>query len=188
MEPIGLAVGVIGLAGLFSTCLDAVDKIQTYRSFGTDSKDLQAQLTADRLRFEQWGRQVGFDNGKLSADHHSALDDSETSSAVEGLLLIVQRICSETDDAGPVGDKLSSKAHVQSSHRAPTESKRRKVTWSLWGKDERTEQIKLFGRLVQQLHNLVPPSEKNSLAVQGMHLTYRLVNSDALMLPYRSSL
>lgn len=37
MEPVGLAVGVLGLAGLFSTCLEAVDKVQSYRSFGVDS-------------------------------------------------------------------------------------------------------------------------------------------------------
>ncbi|KAH7129676.1 hypothetical protein B0J13DRAFT_563207 [Dactylonectria estremocensis] len=52
MEPVGLAIGAAGLAGLFSSCLEAVDKVQSYKSFKTDSHVFDAQFRAKKLRFE----------------------------------------------------------------------------------------------------------------------------------------
>ncbi|RKK65316.1 hypothetical protein BFJ69_g16387 [Fusarium oxysporum] len=37
-----------------------------------------------------------------------------------------------------------------------------KMSWALWGKGKRTEQVEIFEKLVQQLHNLVPPSMGNN--------------------------
>ncbi|RYP08950.1 hypothetical protein DL764_001561 [Monosporascus ibericus] len=59
MEPVGLAVGILGLAGLFSSCLEAIEKVHSYRAFGSDSHTLDAQFKAEKLRFGQWGRAVG---------------------------------------------------------------------------------------------------------------------------------
>ncbi|KAH7128917.1 ankyrin-1, partial [Dactylonectria macrodidyma] len=56
MEPIGLAVGIAGLAGLFSSCLEAVDMIHTYLSFGADSQVLDTRFRAAKVRLEKWGR------------------------------------------------------------------------------------------------------------------------------------
>ncbi|KAK7403824.1 hypothetical protein QQX98_010395 [Neonectria punicea] len=84
MEPINFAVGVIGLAGLFSSCLDAVDKVQTYRSFGSDSHVLDTRFTAAKVRLETWGRRVGFIEKALSEDHHPALDDRDIAAVVQG--------------------------------------------------------------------------------------------------------
>lgn len=139
MEPAGLAVGVLGLAGLFNSCLEAVGKVQSYRSFTVDSQELDAQLNAERIRFEQWGQQVGFSRGQVSASHHHALDNPKTSCAVEDLFFIIRRICESDDDP----------------QRLP--SKRRRLAWALRGKGERTEEVKLFGNIVQLLHHLVPP-------------------------------
>jgi hypothetical protein len=36
------------------------------------------------------------------------------------------------------------------------------MTWALWGKGGRTEQVELFEKLVQELHNLVPPNTGES--------------------------
>ncbi|KAK2016068.1 ankyrin-1, partial [Colletotrichum eremochloae] len=65
MEPVGLAVGVVGLAGLFSTCLEAVQKIDSYKNFGRDSRFLEAQFNASKHRFTEWGQAVGFENGRF---------------------------------------------------------------------------------------------------------------------------
>ncbi|KAH7124619.1 prion-inhibition and propagation-domain-containing protein [Dactylonectria macrodidyma] len=165
MEPFGLAVGIAGLAGLFSSCLEAVEKVQSYRSFGADSQVLDTQFKAEKLRFEQWGRQVGFDRGTPSADHHQALDDPDISSAVRDLLLIIDNICNANGASrrpllagtGLAQDELFRASQAQPSRTTPSESKRRKLAWALGGRGERTEQVNLLGRVVQQLHNLVPP-------------------------------
>ncbi|RYP23453.1 hypothetical protein DL767_008810 [Monosporascus sp. MG133] len=169
MEPVGLAVGILGLAGLFSSCLEAAEKVHSYRAFGSDSHTLNAQFKAEKLRFEQWGRAVGFDQGKLSADHHHALDDPDTSLAARDLLLIIQNICDTSDNFPLAKHGLFLTSHGQQPSRsASSESKRHKIAWALRGKGERNDQVKLFGRLVQQLHNLVPPDgAKDTRPVRG---------------------
>ncbi|KAK4077226.1 hypothetical protein Purlil1_12440 [Purpureocillium lilacinum] len=44
MEAAGLVIGVAGLAGLFNSCLEAVDKVQSYQTFGADSHVLDTRL------------------------------------------------------------------------------------------------------------------------------------------------
>ncbi|KAH7124364.1 prion-inhibition and propagation, helo domain-containing protein, partial [Dactylonectria macrodidyma] len=160
MEPVGLAVGIAGLAGLFSSCLEAVERVQSYGSFGADSQVLDTQFKAEKLRLEQWGRHVGFDRGKPLADHHQALDDPDISSAVRDLLLIIDNICNANGASRRpllAGTGLARASQAQPSRTAPSESKRRNLAWALGGKGERTEQVNLLGRVVQQLHSLVPP-------------------------------
>lgn len=165
MEAAGLALGIAGLAGLFGSCLEVIEKVQYYRAFGSDSQDLEAQFNAEKLRFERWGRQVGFDKGVLAQQHHQSLEDPETRLTVTGLLEVVKKIYQAGDghsqpalNARQLKHDPFSENQIQLSRNAPSESKRRRFAWALWGKEERTEQVKLFGNIVQQLHNIVPPT------------------------------
>jgi Ras family protein A len=45
MEPIGLAVGVAGLAGLFSTCIECFNIVQRGRYLGRDYLILETKYT-----------------------------------------------------------------------------------------------------------------------------------------------
>ncbi|RYP68260.1 hypothetical protein DL771_006762 [Monosporascus sp. 5C6A] len=174
MEPVSLAVGITGLAGLaslFNTCLDAVVRVQSYNDFKDDSQTLDVQFNAEKLRFEKWGQAVGLDPEKLPADHHHALDDPDTFSAVQDLLRTIHKIYNANGIsprrpflAGTqlAKDGLFSASHARPSHGAPSESKRRKLAWALGGKEERADQVKLFRELVQQLHDLVPPDGAKS--------------------------
>ena len=51
MEPAGLTLGVVGLASLFSTCMECFDYIQLSRSFGKDygSVFFDSLLTMGRI-------------------------------------------------------------------------------------------------------------------------------------------
>ncbi|QPC57799.1 hypothetical protein HYE67_000030 [Fusarium culmorum] len=169
METAGLVIGVAGLAGLFTSCIEALDKIQSYRTFGTDSHVLNTRFKAARARFERWGPGVGIEQGRLKHAHHPALDDKAVSDAVAELLhIIVEAIC----DAGNVpprrarGSGIDNKDSVERGRPTPRntmhESKTKKMSWALWGKGKRTEQVEIFEKLVQQLHNLVPPSMGNN--------------------------
>ncbi|KAJ9130106.1 hypothetical protein NKR23_g12345 [Pleurostoma richardsiae] len=92
MEPVGLAVGIVGLVGLFSTCLEVIDKVQYYKTFANDSHVLDSQFNAEKLRFEQWGRAVGLAPGTPSANHHDALDEPDVRAVVGDILSIVRSI------------------------------------------------------------------------------------------------
>ncbi|KAF6788786.1 ankyrin repeat domain-containing protein 52 [Colletotrichum sojae] len=177
MEPVGLAVGVAGLAGLFSTCLEAVQRVDSYKNYGRDSRSLAAQFDADKHRLEQWGQAVGIEKTKLSDAHHPALDNQKTFSLVQRLLVSIQDFCSGADDAiepQPLladgefpTNKLLSTQLARSRHGAPTDSKWRKVAWALRGKTKSTDQIQTFALLVQCLYNVVPPDD-----AKGIRLGY----------------
>jgi hypothetical protein len=170
METAGLVIGVAGLAGLFTSCLEALDKLQSYQTFGTDSHVLDTRFRAAKARFERWGPGVGIEQGRLKHAHHSALDDKAVSDAVAELLhIIVGEIC-DADNVPPRrarGTGFDNKDSIERGRPMPRnamhESKTKKLSWALWGKGKRTEQVEIFEKLVQQLHNLVPPSMGNSL-------------------------
>ncbi len=53
------------IAGLFSACLDAVEKVAAYRSSDDDYINLSKQFDADKHRLRQWVRCVGMSKGEL---------------------------------------------------------------------------------------------------------------------------
>lgn len=44
MEPVGLAIGVLGIAGLFKSCIDNFDIVVKAREFGADFDLLCTQV------------------------------------------------------------------------------------------------------------------------------------------------
>jgi hypothetical protein len=153
MEPVGVAIGVLGLAGLFSSCLEAVEKVQSYRTSTADSHVLNIRFDATKVRFERWGARVGINQLGASHPHHPALDDKNVCTTVENLLKLINSI----DDASNTASYKDSNSQRSHGPRGIAfDSRRRRVGWALWGKAARTEQVALFETLVQQLHDLVP--------------------------------
>ncbi|KAL6793087.1 ankyrin repeat-containing domain protein [Trichoderma sp. SZMC 28012] len=169
MDPVGLAVGVIGLAGLFSTCLDLVKRVDSYKHFKKDEQILATQFAAYRLRFERWGKTLGLDQTALSGnqtvssgnqtvlsgnltlsgnrtalseDQHEALGDSDTLETVRKLIEIIREILSD-----------------QKPFRISLRPRKAKLSWALKGKAKKEDQVELFGKLIQHLHHLVPIEE-----------------------------
>ncbi|VUC30448.1 unnamed protein product [Clonostachys rosea] len=164
MELAGLVVGVAGLAGIFSSCVGAIERVQSYHAYAADSGALATRFKVAKVRFEGWGAAVGIQDSKLLADHHPALDDpSRIEVITEMLQIILKAICDEnhkfSTQARP--SKLHNNATLRSNatHASTSsESKKRKVQWALWGKDGRMERVELFEKLVDGLHHLVSPS------------------------------
>lgn len=61
-EAIGLVVGFVGLAGLFSTCVDCFKLVQVYDSRSSDYEILQTMLDNQQFHFMAWGKACGFMN------------------------------------------------------------------------------------------------------------------------------
>ena len=59
MEPTGLVVGVAGLAGAFTACVDCFEYIQLGRRFGQDYGKCLLKLDAEKLRLSRWGVAMG---------------------------------------------------------------------------------------------------------------------------------
>lgn len=62
MEPAGLAVGVVGLAGLFSTCLQCFEYIEYGKHFGSDYQIAAIKLDVCRLRLSRWATSIGLND------------------------------------------------------------------------------------------------------------------------------
>jgi hypothetical protein len=157
MEVTGLAVGVVGLAGLFSACLDSLSRFQSYRESNSETHVLDTRFRAARARFEQWGVSVGISNGRLQPNHHPGLDDKEPAALIESILQIIAKtICDE--------------AILQRTRAAPrfqngqfgglSQTRGKRLKWALGGKESRNEQVDIFEKLVQQLYTLIPPEDK----------------------------
>lgn len=154
MEVAGLVVGVAGLAGLYSACLDAVERVKSYRSFGADSSAIDVQLTAVKVRLENWGKAVGFVDGNLNPDHHAALDDENTCQSTKEVFQLIQSTCGAEKNPEPASFRAWQRPATQAVSRGE------KFAWALGGRLKRKEKLALLTELVQRLHDLVPPGQK----------------------------
>ena len=74
MEVAGLVVGVAGLSGLFTACIDCFELVQRGRYLGKDFYLLETRFSNQRLRLEAWGRACGL----AGADaYDTRLDEDE---------------------------------------------------------------------------------------------------------------
>jgi len=92
----GTVVGFARLASLFSTCLDVIDKVDSYRDYAFESQSIVAQFEANKLLFQKWAQNVGIDTRKSKDTHHRDLDNPKTGLMVERILLSIQEIFSKT--------------------------------------------------------------------------------------------
>ncbi|KAJ6788077.1 hypothetical protein PWT90_02524 [Aphanocladium album] len=175
MEPVGFAVGIVGLGGLFSVCLDAVERFDAWKKFDADLAFLGVRVEAERLRLEKWGRDVGLGHVIASRDqkplgdkvtgkgpkrlYHIALDDERTSELVKKVLFLLKELCMDknangaSEDPGGIGVKRTNSNYFGIS----SASKRARVRWALKDKANCMAQVEQIEVLVQKLHDLVPP-------------------------------
>lgn len=158
------------LIGLFSTCLDVINKVDSYKDFGFEFRSIIAQFDADKLLFQKWGQNVGIDKDKLKDYHHKDLDNPETALIVEKILSNIQEIFSGTESTLPNLQPMAEAGLRSSLDEAPfprgraehqrfqaSTSKRSRIGWTSRGKAKFITQVQQFGALVQRLHTLVPP-------------------------------
>jgi len=78
IDPVGLT---LGLAGLFSTSVEVLDRISTAKSYGTDYHLFATKLVLERRRFFRWGQAVGL----TGTQQHELLQDPEIQEDVREL-------------------------------------------------------------------------------------------------------
>ena len=54
-EPAGLAIGAVGLAGLFTTCVECIDYISLARNHGRDFETSMTKILLLKARLDAWG-------------------------------------------------------------------------------------------------------------------------------------
>jgi hypothetical protein len=98
MEPVGLAVGVIALAGLFNNAVDCFEYVQLGRNFSSKFQTSIIRLDNARLRLSRWGQAVGVGGdlaGVRSLD--SATLSPEDVAKAEVVLGQIQKLFADTE-------------------------------------------------------------------------------------------
>lgn len=75
MEIAGLSIGVVGLVGLFESCISAFDRIDAYREYGTASRQLETRFENQRHLLEQCKARLDSSTTKSSPSGQSATSD-----------------------------------------------------------------------------------------------------------------
>ena len=181
MEIAGLTVGVAGLAGLLKACIDALDRVDTYRNFGFESRYITTRFADDKLLLHKWVEAVGMTNGRLQDVHHRDLDRDEVVTAIARTLSSIHEIFSATNSISSTLQGLSfdskstlvnnpdNSTNDQSTKEGKSRSlvsKASKLKWSLGGKARFATQIEIFGVLVGKLYDIIP-LEENSKALNS---------------------
>lgn len=183
MEPVGLAVGIVGLAGLFSVCLETINRIDSYKHFGVESRSIIVQFEADKLLFKKWSSDVGLDKSNRKEDFQNELDNPEINLIARKILLSIQEIFTDadgtlsrlqsTEQAGPFlfppGIKFPDTNKSNTIYRSV--SKRDMIGWSFRSKTRLVFQVQQFGALVQRLYSLVPPKQTSGSKPLNISMT-----------------
>jgi hypothetical protein len=204
-EAIGLAVGVLGLAGLFSSCLACFDYVDSARSYERDSEILIGKILMQRVRLSLWGDLVGL-NGHTDEIFESFRQTPAQEAGVrmclsqlEKLLTSVQKLVND-HSAIVVEEACSpSQALVQPESRvsrlkrglginrglASTDAisitLKKRVIWALRDKARITSLVEDIKDFVDGLHQMIPALQPrhNRLVQRSINL---VTDVDALEL------
>jgi len=171
-EGVGLAVGIVSLAGLFTNAVQCFEYVQLGRQFGKNFQTSQLKLDNSRLRLSRWGESLGLgsitENGTLQ-EHIDTAADVGQAEAVLGQIIdlfadaegISVRYKSRTPshsgalevfdsqvDLQPSAATLHEKMRQLSIARQAKTSLRQKAKWAIY-------EEKQFKRLIEDVTDLV---------------------------------
>ncbi|EEQ27527.1 hypothetical protein McanMca71_000041 [Microsporum canis] len=89
-EAVGLAVGIIGLAGLFNNAVQCFEYVQLARSFGRDFQSSQLKLDSAQLRLSRWGKSLRLDTQQLDDTQNTISFPGSTEDAERAKSLLDQ--------------------------------------------------------------------------------------------------
>ena len=104
MEPVGLAVGVFALAGLFNNAVDWFEYIQIGKNFERDYHTKILQLDVAQMRLSRWGKAVGLgpdlDLNHVGPSKQLTIPKAETEKAQEILEQIIELFVATAKTSG----------------------------------------------------------------------------------------
>ncbi|MCJ1312078.1 hypothetical protein MMC25_005752 [Agyrium rufum] len=140
MDPIGLSIGIVGL---FSTCVEILDKYEKFKAFDHESRQLLSIFEADKKRFLEWACAVGISGGQLEENHSPRLDEPKIADLVKSVLWA---ICNLLEDSEGIQIRLKKRAtkhekNLSPTYGFPTQASKNEVP---------------LQKLLDRLYNLVP--------------------------------
>jgi hypothetical protein len=94
MEPAGLALAIVSVAGLFKNCIDLFDTFSAARNLGRDYEILEAKLDIEKTLLLHWADRVGLVNDKPDVRFADPIFRDE----IYRVLFNIQLLLSESSD------------------------------------------------------------------------------------------
>lgn len=186
MESVGFAIGVAGLAGAFTACIDCFEYVQLGRHFGQDYGKCLIKLDATKVRMSRWGASMGL-NPKPHLKQSISASDEEirlAQSLLEQILdsfkdaeRISERFKKHTSTQGSASTALAvydantdlvsnyQRLHLTMSGLAKQRQKqtsvRKKFTWAIYEKKSFDRLIDDVTGLVHDLVDLFPTAQED---------------------------
>ncbi|MCJ1227993.1 hypothetical protein MMC12_004652 [Toensbergia leucococca] len=183
MEPVGLTVGIVALAGLFNNAVDCFEYVQLGRNFGTNFQTSLLKLDNARLRLSRWGQSVGLSGGLEDVQSLQQIFGSTDIDKADGILGQVLELFADAEgvstkikgsmkpndmsllvydkqnDLGPVTAFLHDKMRDLSIKRQNQTGLRQKAKWALYQEKQFKRLIKDVTDLVDDLVELFPAAQ-----------------------------
>ena len=110
MDPIGLTIGIAGLASIFTSCVDCFEYVQLGRKFGEDYGKCVLRLDAAKVRMTRWGASMGL-GPELQHHRNQQISISEEEFHLARSLL--EQIMSSFEDAEKLSGRYEKHATLQ---------------------------------------------------------------------------
>lgn len=185
-EATSLAIGVAGLAGLFSSCLQAFSLFHASRAYGRDCEVLLTKLDVEKTLLLQWGNRVGLLTTCNTNDGNDWRNQQHICSAIERILKCVILLLTDSEklrsEYGAIPDSLAvgtledtvalSSGRMSSFINSYREFQARigirqdnasllqKTRWAIRDRDKFSSLISELGCFIRFLNELVPASEQ----------------------------
>lgn len=111
MEPVGLGIGIAGLAGAFTACVDCFEYIQIGRQFGQDYGKCLLKLDAAKLRISRWGVAVG-----LGAEPYLKPQISASDKEIRLARSLLEQILESFEDAERISERFKKHTSMQNAN------------------------------------------------------------------------
>ncbi|KAF7536444.1 hypothetical protein G7054_g4537 [Neopestalotiopsis clavispora] len=200
-EAFGIASGSVGIASIFSTCVDCFNYIQVGRRF---AKDFQTELLTLRLlqlRLSRWGDAVQiYEDPKLGNPRSSDADIALAKDTIYQILVLMadsenlsRRYRLAADDGQNISESsaadqnatmietLNNRMRTLAQRRQKNVSLIRLATWALHDKEQYSALSENISRLLDQLENLFRATESETKLNDDeiVHVTSGLESVDA---------
>ena len=190
MDPVSFGVGVVGLAGLVSTCIEGFHILQSMRSFNRDTEILCTKLDIEKDLLMQWAQQVGL-LGRKGVDGRlfSQRTDKVISNTLKEIAILLKEGAEVQKKYGLLRDEWwSEDGRVLKQeprrrerewiwdglHSGDDDGGRKKIgwgrkfVWTVHDKEEFRELIGELGYFIGKLYQMIPSIEQRRTALGGV--------------------
>ncbi|KPI39893.1 uncharacterized protein AB675_11444 [Cyphellophora attinorum] len=175
MEPIGFAIGVVGLGGLVSTCIHSYAKLQHMLNMAEETDFAINKMDIERIRFLQWAESCrDTDNCSKTSRRTGSYADPVIQKTLQHMLISLGRAATLQQKYG-VTDRRDSRNYNKNGNKIGFRSK---VGYAISGREEFEEIIAQLSYYNERLPTLIPSRKARQEIARALSRRPQLFEDD----------